>query len=345
MKKIKGILAFSTVMLGALLLLFSNCKKDEEEQEAFIPAFSVLKISRITDNSVAFCGCVKEDGGAAVTAKGICFSTSSLPTIEGSCSPHGVDTGSIACCLNCLFPDTKYYARVYATNSSGTYYGDEVSFTTPPTMTDADGNTYHTVRIGDQVWMAENLKTTHYRNGDPIPNLTNSNEWLNSVSGAYCEYNNNHEFGKVYGMLYNYYALVEERNIAPAGWHVPSDDEWKTLEGTVDSRYKEGDSQWDLMGERGFDVGGKLKSTSTLWTAPNSGATDEYGFSALPGGVRDPFSGDFKSVGLGGFFGSKTIYGGSQMWYRDFWYALSNSERLTGLKNAGGSVRLIQDKD
>jgi uncharacterized protein (TIGR02145 family) len=139
-------------------------------------------------------------------------------------------------------------------------------------LTDQDGTTYKTLVIGTQTWMAENLKAAHYRNGDPIPNVTDSTEWINLTMGAYCDYENNSDKSKVYGKLYNWYAVMDKECIAPTGWHVPTLSEWQTL--------------LDYLG--GVNVsGGKLKETSTLhWNSPNTGATNESGFTALPGGIR-----------------------------------------------------------
>jgi uncharacterized protein (TIGR02145 family) len=142
------------------------------------------------------------------------------------------------------------------------------------TVTDIDSTTYKTVKIGNQWWMAENLKVTHYRNGDPILLVADNAEWSNLTTGAYCNYDNNEEIAAIYGCLYNQYATVDSRNLAPAGWHIPSDDEWKTLT--------------DFLGGDAIS-GGKMKETGTLhWFSPNTGATDESGFTALPAGCREP---------------------------------------------------------
>jgi uncharacterized protein (TIGR02145 family) len=161
------------------------------------------------------------------------------------------------------------------------------------TVTDIDGNTYNTVTIGTQVWMKENLKTVHYNNGDAIPNVTDNNSWGALTSGAYCDNNNLPVNGTKYGHLYNFYAVVDSRNLCPTGWHIPTGDEWALLEST--------------LGED--SVAGKMKSTTSDWRQPNVGATNESGFSALPGGYRDAHPGIppyFLEIGLGAFFYSLT---------------------------------------
>lgn len=143
------------------------------------------------------------------------------------------------------------------------------------TITDIDGNVYNTVKIGNQVWMVENLKVTKYRNGEPIPNVTEDAEWANfgeQEIGAYCNYDNSFGSANTFGRLYNYYAVIDSRNIAPSGWHIPSADEWKTL--------------IDYLGSASV-VGGNLKEAGTThWKSPNEGADNSSGFTALPGGQR-----------------------------------------------------------
>jgi uncharacterized protein (TIGR02145 family) len=144
-----------------------------------------------------------------------------------------------------------------------------INFTPLPpcagTVTDIDGNVYQTVTIGTQVWMKENLKVTHYRNGEAIPNVTDGNVWGALTTGAYCEYNNDVNNVATYGRLYISYAVADNRNIAPTGWHVPSDAEWKQLEMTLGMSQAQADS----VGWHGAPVGGKLKEAGTThWLAP-----------------------------------------------------------------------------
>ncbi len=154
----------------------------------------------------------------------------------------------------------------------------------PSTVTDIDGNVYQTVLIGDQCWMMENLKVTHYRNGDPIEYVTDGGTWSGLSTGAYCEYADNPSNVDTYGMLYNWYAVDTSANIAPEGWHVPTDAEWKQLEMYLGMSQEDADAE----GWRGTDEGGKLKEAGTShWYAPNTGATNESGFTALPAGGRN----------------------------------------------------------
>lgn len=198
------------------------------------------------------------------------------------------------------------------------------------TVTDIDGNTYLTVRIGDQWWMAENLEVTHYRNSDPIPNVTDPGAWHGLTTGAYCEYANDIANVAVYGRLYNWYAVEDSRNIAPEGWHVPTDADWQILT--------------DCLGGNEI-AGGKMKETgTTYWASPNIGATNESGFTGLPGGFR---SGEVGSTYLGmaynAYFWSSTESDSNNGRFRYLYYDNSYSYRSDVNKRFGLSVRCVKD--
>ena len=159
----------------------------------------------------------------------------------------------------------------------GVAYGEELYFTTREelpygSVTDIEGHAYKTIVIGTQEWMAENLKTAAYSNGDPIQPVTEVWSWSQLTTGAWCDYRNDPDFSRVYGKLYNFYAVTDVRNVCPAGWHVPAHDEWIVLQ--------------DYLG--GWEIaGGKLKERGTVhWRDPNTGATNESGFTALPAPFR-----------------------------------------------------------
>lgn len=206
---------------------------------------------------------------------------------------------------------------------------------------DADGHEYSTVKIGDQFWMAENLKVTHYRNGDAIAEIGDDSEWRTADSGALCSYENNTGHDEIYGKLYNGFAVTDSRGIAPDGWHVPTDAEWKTLEVNLGMNITSADSS----GFRGLDEGGKLKSTdSTYWQAPNAGATDACGFRALPGGVRSYADGQFFMMGQWAYFWTGTKTENARMASRRLGYLTEQIVRADDFnKRYGLSVRCVQD--
>jgi len=182
--------------------------------------------------------------------------------------------------------------------------------------------------------MAENLRTTKYQNGDAIPNVTDSISWKNLTTGAWCYYNNDaSNVQRKYGKLYNWYAATDSRNIAPKGWHVPSDAEWSTL-----TTYLGGEEV----------AGGKLKETGTFnwgsfnWGSSNTGATNETGFSAIPGGLRN-FVGTFIFLGYGGYWWSSTERFTSSVWIRFTTCGAGNVDRNYFDKQNGYSVRCVRN--
>ena len=217
-------------------------------------------------------------------------------------------------------------------------------FVGSPPVVDIDGNVYQTVQIGDQVWMAENLKVTHYRNGDAIPNVTSNSEWAGLSTGAYCAYDDNESNADTYGYLYNWYAVDDSRNIAPEGWHVPTDDEWKTLEMHLGMSQSEADD----TGWRGTNVGSKLAGNADLWYNGNLENNAEFGtsgFTALPGGCRIFSNGIYYSMGGHGYFWSSTEYSSYHAWYRILYCSDSRVYRFYNSRGSGSSVRCLRDLD
>ena len=206
--------------------------------------------------------------------------------------------------------------------------------------TDIDGNTYQIVKIGDQVWMAENLKVTRYRNGESIPNVTDNSQWTNLSTGARCAYNNDNNNVATYGLLYNWHAVNDARGLAPSGWRVPTDEEWKELEMYLGMSR----SDADATGWRGSPVGGKLKEADTAhWNSPNEGATNESGFTALPGGYRLSINGTFHDIGGRGYCWSSTEDSSASAWVRLLDYYNSGVYRDGYYKHGGYSVRCVRD--
>jgi uncharacterized protein (TIGR02145 family) len=193
-------------------------------------------------------------------------------------------------------------------------------------VTDSDGNIYPTVVIGTQWWMAENLRTATYANGEPIANVTDFAAWAQLSSGAWCHIENNTANDAIYGKLYNWYTAVDPRSLCPSGWHVPSDAECTVLT--------------DYLGGQAV-AGGKMKSI-TGWTGNNIGSTNESGFSGLPGGYRSS-NGTFYDVGDGGYWWSSSESSTTSAWNRALRYNHGNALRSGSNKQDGFSVRCIKD--
>ncbi len=237
---------------------------------------------------------------------------------------------------------TAYNESFYCI-TEGTLVGscpyDPTKYIERGTVRDIDNNIYQTVKIGDQWWMAENLKVTRYRNGDVIPHVTDNSTWQGLSTGAFCSSDNADSNIATYGLLYNWYAVGDSRNIAPAGWHIPTDNEWKELEMHLGMSQ----SQADASGWRGTFEGGKLKETETLhWSSPNYGASNETGFTALPGGHRF-FTGGYNLVGTHGDWWSATEIDNNNAWNRELYYQYAKVLRYSGNKTGGVSIRCVKD--
>lgn len=306
------------------ILLFTSCNKnDTNSPTPLIPVIATLSTtvaSAITSTTATSGGNISNDGGASITARGVCWNTSTGPSIANSKTTDGMGSGTFASSITGLTPATIYYVRAYATNSAGTAYGNEISLTTTAAPIPS-------VTICTQVWMLNNLEVTAYRNGDPIPQVTDPTAWSTLTTGAWCYYNNNTANGPVYGKLYNWYAVNDPRGLAPAGWHVPTDIEWTALR--------------TCLGGNAI-AGGKLKEIGTThWTTPNIGATNSSGFTALPGGHGG--GGSFASIGQFNYLWSSTAYSSMDAvaHYLDY-----NNEYFNAYyfdKRDGFSVRCIKD--
>jgi uncharacterized protein (TIGR02145 family) len=198
-----------------------------------------------------------------------------------------------------------------------------------PLCVDADGNVYKVIKIGDQWWMAENLRVTHFRNLDPIAEVTESSQWSTMNAAAYCYYANNTDLDKEYGLLYNWKAVTDSRNIAPKGWHVATDKEYTILENFLGGR--------DVAGSKMKEEGNRH------WAYPNL-ADNSSGFTALPGGYRDS-RGDFMGWPGFAFFWTATPAKTSGSLYRYLDHIYVESFRVNGNKKFGFSVRCVRDKE
>jgi len=207
------------------------------------------------------------------------------------------------------------------------------------TLKDIDGNIYKTIKIGDMLWSTENLRVTHYQNGDSIPNVIEKYDWSELVTGAYCKYDNNDYDARKYGYLYNWYAINDIRNIAPVGWHVPTDEEFTRLYIILGISKIEADSI-NLYGEK---IGGKLKESGTShWESPNTGSTNESGFSALPGGFR-LYDGNFDGIECSSLFWTSSNYDTLTAWVIILVNINSSIHRGHGPMQNGLSIRLVRN--
>jgi len=243
------------------------------------------------------------------------YSISGTPTSSGTAS-FPIDFGGKYCSIS------VNVANVSQNPTSG--YGSNI--------TDVDGNSYKTVYIGTQQWMAENLKTSKYSDGTTIPNITEDTQWENNTTGAWAYYNNDAANNAKYGKLYNWYAVSKttngNKNICPTGWHVPTDAEWTVLT--------------DYLG--GANVaGGKMKEVGTInWVNPNTDATNTSLFTGLPGGYRYSY-GDYNAIGNHGYWWSSSEKNTYDAWYRYLGTNYGDANRFYSVKRDGFSVRCLRD--
>jgi uncharacterized protein (TIGR02145 family) len=345
------------IRIGIVVILFplTTCQRVEPEN---ILEITTDDIEIVADGSCVFNGTVVSIGKEKITEHGFCWSESANPVIDETSIKLGPRElkGSFSSTVSDLSAKTTYYVKAYVIANSITHYGEEKSFTTPesssPSIKDIDGNTYYTVNIGDQTWMASNLKVTHYPDGYQIQLIEDQLTWFNFGldDQAYCWYDNITANGFTYGALYTWPAAMHGsdgsntnpsgvQGVCPDGWHLPSDSEWNQLEMFL------GMSQEEAGGEdwRGTIEGGKMKQEGTrYWKSPNTGATNETGFNALPAGWRH-VDGFFKNIGISvRFWTSSEI--GDYAWAHGLDNNSSKIYRNFSGVYQGQSVRCIKDK-
>lgn len=303
-------------------------------------------VSAIMLNAATSSGTISSDGGASVSERGICWSTSVEPTIANSKRTSGIGTGTFTANITGLTLGTKYFVRAYAINSVGIFYGNEISFSTTNSVTDIDGNVYNAVKIGTQVWMVENLKTTKYRNGELIGTTMPATKNIYNESTPKYQWAYNGDEGNVSkcGRIYTGYAVRDNRNIAPTGWHVATDADWTKLENYLIANGYNYDGT-----TTGNKIAKSLAATTDWYSYSGTGTigndltkNNTSGFTALPGGYRTS-SGVFDYVGLIGIWWSSTEYYTTTAWYR---YMGSNSSFVSSNyydEQFGLSVRCVLD--
>ncbi|HNS17040.1 MAG TPA: FISUMP domain-containing protein [Bacteroidales bacterium] len=313
--------------------------------ETALPAITTTPVSNITEISATSGGNITDDGGSVVTTHGVVWSTSEYPTLNDNFTTDGAGTGEFISTMTGFTSSTQYYVRAYATNATGTGYGNQIRFTSggqpcPGTPTVLyDGQTYHTVLIGSQCWLEENLNAGTMIEG--INNQTN-----NDIVEKYC-YNDDPNNCLVYGALYQWneamqYNTVEgSQGICPEGWHIPTDQELKTLEGTVDTQYGLGDPVWDEAGCRGNDAGTHLKSFSG-WPEWCNG-DNLSGFNYLHSEGYRQTDGTFIAAEGGSPLWSSSQYNGNSSWPRTFPCYMGGLCRNYDDNRYGWSIRCIKN--
>lgn len=307
-------------------------------------------IQNISNTSAFSGGTITSSGGTPLIQRGVVWSTNPNPTINDSFTVDGSGIGSFSSELSNLQESTSYYVRAYAINSAGTAYGNELNFSTTPVNegiisypgegVEFDGYFYPSVILGNnQEWMAENLQTTIYSNGDEIANAVPN--WAAATYGIWGNLNNNSETLYPYGKHYNWYTVIDPRNVCPSGWHVPSNDDWNSLLTYLDPTTP----GFPFEGQQNSIAGGMMKTVGgQYWTSPNGGATNESGFNGVAAGARILNAGT-------NFEGANAFWWSTNEYDSDNTYAwlisLNYSDASVGImgfkKYQGTSIRCIKD--
>ncbi len=325
------------------IIFFGACSKIDI-QEIELPVVKTIEITNMMYNQVTVNCSIISNGGNNIIEQGVCWSLHPAPTTSDYFEKNKIgSTKDFSIDLANLQSNVKYYVRSYAVNSKGLTYGEEFSFTLwlnvpDKSVTDIDNNNYTTIRIGDQIWMQENLKVTHYRNGDAIPNITLQNdlEWLQTAAGAYCSYNDDRAMVDIYGYLYNGFAVTDKKGLCPNGWHIATKQELLTL--------------INYLG--GYDTAGNLlKASSDYWNDLNPITYNLSGFTALPGGMRlhgapNKSYTAYWGINEQAYFATSDEYINNDiyhMWYANVtnlnWARVSDNT----IKTCGQSVRCVKD--
>ncbi len=300
-----------------------------------VPILTTTAATSISTITASSGGNITNDGGVPVSARGVVWSTSQNPAIDLITKTNdGTGIGAYTSLMTGLIPNRTYYIRAYATNSVGTAYGAQVMLNTPVVDT-----TITSVTIGTQIWSNKNLSVARYRNGDPIPQVTNPTQWASLTTGAWCWYNNDSaSYAAIYGRVYNWYAVNDPRGLAPQGWRIPTEGDWNKLVKFIDPA---ADTTCSSCTNQSRTAGGALKSTSG-WNSPNTGATNSSGFSGLPAGGRLS-NGVFTSFGSNGNWWSATEYNSFFAYFRELYNANTDLVKFYTYKASGLSVRVVRD--
>lgn len=333
--KSRGDSVWKGLFLASIFLLGISCNSDDEDPTTIVPVTNEIPIlqtdnvSGISSYEATCGGTIISDGGYSVIERGITWGVDPSPTPENNSCQSGVGAGTFSCQMSDLEPETSYYFRAYAKNSKGLIgYGNSYFLQTPGVVEDIDGNVYTVVRIGGKGWMQENLRTTRYKNGDAILNITGSIEWENSTDGAYCAYENNLSNEEDYGLLYNFHTVADDRGLCPEGWHVPTKAEFENLVYVLGN---DRNSVGGMLKEEGFDH----------WESPNP-ASNFAKFFARGSGYRE-WDGSFGLFKRNSFFWSSTDDGPSFAYETGLSYSSTRLSIGTWYKEGGNSIRCVKD--
>ena len=345
------------ILLLSALLIFA-CTDDEGNPCVYEPTLSTEAVTDITETSATLNGIiaiVSENCDVPNNAEqGFVYSTEIQPTLADI--QVNVNGANISATIEGLTPNTTYYVRSFLTNTLGEFYGNEIDFTSEEssgcnetgTVTDQDGNSYDYLCYGNQAWTVENAIMVSYRDGTPIPEVTDGADWANIQTGAWCYYDNDPTKPR----LYNWFAVMgihdtdpntPNKEFAPEGWHVPSDTEWTTLEEyLIANGYNyDGTTTGNKIAKSMASTTGWDSSTATGATGNDQSTNNSSGFNVFPKGSRS-YNGSFIEGNIA-IFWSSTEYNTNFALYRSLWSSLINLVRFRNGNRTGYSVRFVRD--
>lgn len=343
-----SVLFYLTFGVVLSVLFLSTCRKSDDTPPVVI---ETAVLSNVTPTSAISGGIISSDGGQNIIARGVCWSEKNKPTLSNNHTIDGSGTGSFESEITGLEIGPTYYIRAYATTEEGTAYGDEITFTNltgkEGTLEDIDGNTYRTIGIGSQIWMGENLRVTRYKSGYNLSQPgQNDYLWTAITTGVFAWFDNDVSWKNIYGALYDWRAVSDTAGICPEGWHVPDEEEWQQLLFYIGGDKNSAGKLLKSCRQVGSPIGGECNTNEhPRWDADNNNhGTDDYKFSAIPGGFRL----------YDGFF--PTFLGSNAQWWTSTESATENHAIARGLsyhssvffsdkydKKFGFSVRCVKD--
>jgi uncharacterized protein (TIGR02145 family) len=338
---------FSVLVIILIIAGLAACQKDDNDPQGLL-SIELMSVDYISQSTATFTADIFGDM-ELVDSMGFCWGSTNRPTLDEEYIKTNLEIGIYSMELVGFNPGNKYYGRAFYAIDDEIFYSNTIEFEIPRIVADNQGNEYPTVKIGRQLWMAENLITTTYNNGETIRDGTGLGNY-SSMQQPKMYFNYGDEEGNLdnYGRLYTWYVVSDQRGVCPSGWRIPDINDWQKLSNHLDaltiSLGELGEDQKEMSAISGgmMKMGGTLQNDNGLWHEPNGGATNVSNLTIIPGGYRDP-SGAFDGLGYNASFWSRTANSEllAQMYYLHFFNGGFHTHTRT--KNTGYSIRCMRD--
>jgi uncharacterized protein (TIGR02145 family) len=340
---------FSIILFILILTGLAACQKDDQDPQGLL-SIDLMSVDFITQSSATFTADIFGDL-ELVDSMGFCWGSNNRPTLDQDYVKTAIEIGIYSSQISGFSPGSKYFGRAFYAVDGEIYYSNTIQFEIPRTVADNRGNEYPTVKIGRQLWMAENLLTTTYNNGETIRDGTGlGNYSLMQQPKLYFNYGDDTTYLNDYGRLYTWYVIADERGVCPAGWRVPDIIDWQKLSTHLDaltialSQLGEGQKEMSAVSGGMMKTKGSIENGTGLWYTPNNAASNVSNLGVVPGGFRDP-SGAFDGLGYNAAFWSLTANDNinAQMFYMHFFNGGFFTNSFS--KYTGYAVRCMRDSN